>query len=213
MSNPPDALSPNVRSSVDAEVASPGPLDFKPSVIRTRVIPALALVMVVGLLGLLAYSLFGPKAGRPEGRINSSGAIVTESGRSAPNIDAKLLNGDSFKLADYRGKIVVLNFWASWCPPCQEETPLLTTISGQLGADVVLVGVDVWDKASDAQSFLNQYQVNYPVAQDEGSIAVDYGLTGVPETFVIDAEGKIAARLPGPVTKVQQLQDMIAAAR
>jgi DsbE subfamily thiol:disulfide oxidoreductase len=213
MSNLPDAIAPGVHTPTDPDAARPIHHDFKPSVIRTRIIPALALLMVVGLLGLLAYSLFGPKAGRPQGRINSSGAIVTESGRTAPDFSAALLNGDTFNLADYRGKIVVLNFWASWCPPCQEETPLLTTASGQLGPDVVLVGVDVWDKAGDAQDFMRQYQVAYPVAHDDGSIAVDYGLTGVPETFVIDAEGKIAARLPGPVTSVQQLHDMIAAAR
>ena len=77
----------------------------------------------------------------------------------------------------------------------------------------MLVGVDVWDDSGEAQTFMSQYQVTYPVAHDDGAIAVDYGLTGVPETFVIDADGKIAARLPGPVTKIQQLEDMIAAAR
>ncbi len=194
MSDLPDALGQSGRPPRGAEAVPQVQSEYKPSVIRTRIIPGLALVMVVGLLTLLAYSLFGPKAGRPEGRINSSGAIVTESGRPAPDFNATLLNGATFHLSDYRGKIVVLNFWASWCPPCQVETPLLTTAAGQLGADVVLVGVDVWDKSSDAQDFMRQYQVAYPVAHDDGSIAVDYGLTGVPETFVIDADGKIAAR-------------------
>src|SRR5205807_2342755 len=107
--------------------------------------------------------------------------------------------------ADVRGKIVVVNFWASWCQPCQQEMPLLTTAAGQLDSDVVLVGIDVWDKRDDAVNFADGYRVNYPIAQDPGSLAVDYGLTGVPETFVINAQGKLVARLPGQITSVQQL--------
>jgi thiol-disulfide isomerase/thioredoxin len=200
-----------LNAPVAADPAAPPP--FRLGIIRTKVIPLLALALVIGLLTLLGYSLFGPKHPDVTGRINANGSIISENGKTAPDINAKLLNGDTFHLSDYRGKIVVLNFWASWCPPCQQETPLLTTAAGSLPADVVIVGVDVWDNAGDAQNFMNQYQVSYPVAQDSGSVAVDYALTGVPETFVVDAEGKIAARLPGPVTTVQQLDEMIAAAR
>ena len=213
MSNFPDATVPGAHAPLGSDDAPALQHTFKPSVIRTRVIPALALLMVVGLISLLAYSLFGPKAGRPQGRINASGAIVTESGRPAPEFEAPLFSGGTFRLADYRGKIVVVNFWASWCPPCRQETPLLQTAAAQLDSDVVMVGVDVWDTDRDARDFITEFGVKYPQARDSGSIAVDYGLTGVPETFVIDAGGKIVARLPGPVTTIQQLDDMIAAAR
>ncbi len=186
------------------------------SIVRTRIIPIAALALVIAMLGLLAYSLFAPDDARlgPNGRINSSGALITENGRDAPDFSVDLFDGGTFNLADQRGKIVVVNFWASWCPPCQDETPLLTAASSQLDDDVVLIGVNVWDKRDEAQKFLDYYQVNYPVAEDSGgSIAVDYGLTGVPETFVIDANGKVVARLPGPITSLAQLRDMIQEAR
>jgi cytochrome c biogenesis protein CcmG/thiol:disulfide interchange protein DsbE len=184
-------------------------------IIRTRIIPIIALLFVVGLVGLLAYSLFAPDNVRlgANGRINDSGALIMENGRSAPDFTLTMFDGSTFHLADQRGKIVVVNFWASWCPPCRDEMPLLTTAAGQLDSDVVLVGVNVWDQKDDAQSFADYYQVNYPIAEDGGSMAVDFGVTGVPETFVIDGNGKIIARLPGPITSVQQLRDMIAEAR
>jgi len=182
--------------------------------LRARVVPIVALVLVLALLGLLAYSLFAPDSvRRTTGRVNASGALITDDGRTAPDISVTTFDGTSISLADLRGKIVIVNFWASWCPPCQQETPLLTTAAGKLDSDVVLVGIDVWDKRADAEQFAARYEVNYPVAQDDGSLAVDYGLTGVPETFVIDANGKVVARLPGPVTSLQQLHDMVAAAR
>lgn len=193
----------------------PGADEPVESAFRTRFVPLVALVLVVGMIGLLAYSLFAPEDSRPGGggRINASGAIITEDGRAAPQFAVDLFGGGRFDLAEQRGKIVVINFWASWCPPCRDETPLLTAAATQLDPDVVLVGIDVWDTREDAQEFLDFYDVNYPVGQDDGSIAIDYGVTGVPETFVIDAEGTIVARLPGPITSIQQLRDMIAAAR
>lgn len=185
-------------------------------VFRTRIVPLIALVLVIAMIALLAYSLFAPEDSRlgANGRINSSGALITENGRTAPDFALDLFDGGEFNLADQRGKIVVVNFWASWCEPCQDETPLLTAAVPQLDDDVVLIGINVWDQQDEAQKFADYYDVNYPVAMDSGgTVAVDYGLTGVPETFVIDAQGKIIARLPGPITNIQQLRDMIAAAR
>jgi cytochrome c biogenesis protein CcmG, thiol:disulfide interchange protein DsbE len=176
-----------------------------PNPFRTRVVPGIALVLVLGLLGLLAYSLFAPESARlQEG---------TATGRDAPDFAVTTFDGTPFKLSEQRGKIVIVNFWASWCPPCQEETPLLTTAAGQLDPDVILIGVAAWDARGDAEAFAAGYRINYPVAMDSGSVALDFGLVGVPETFVVDADGKIVSRLPGPVTSLQQLRDMVAAAR
>jgi cytochrome c biogenesis protein CcmG/thiol:disulfide interchange protein DsbE len=190
------------------------PDPIKPNVVRARVIPVIALLMVIGLLGLLVYSLFAPDDARVgTGRVNASGVLVLENGREAPDFAIETFDGGDWRLSDQRGKIVVLNFWASWCPPCRDEMPLLTTADGNLGDGVVMVGVDVWDDDSDAREFLTAYNVSYPNGPDRDGIAVDYGLSGVPETFIIDAEGRIVAKLPGPVTSLEQLRGMVAEAR
>lgn len=189
---------------------------FKASVVRTRVIPAVAIVMVVGLLGLLAYSLFAPEDRRlaQQGRVNSGGALVLEDRRPAPDFEVMTLSGEPLQLSSLQGRIVVLNFWASWCPPCRSETPLLQAAQDNLGDDVVLVGMDVWDAEADARDFLEQYGVTYTVGHDDdGEVAIDYGLSGVPETFIIDAEGRVVARLPGEVRTLEQLRGMVAEAR
>ncbi|MCO5178223.1 MAG: TlpA family protein disulfide reductase [Thermomicrobiales bacterium] len=186
------------------------------SLFRTVIVPIVALVMVGALLGVLAYALFAPEGARlaDRGRVNASGALVLEDGKPARDFEITTFDGDQFRLSDQRGKIVLLNFWASWCDPCRDEMPLLTTARGALADDVIMVGVNVMDVDSDAQKFLQTYKVNYPTGPDsDDRIGIDYGVSGVPETFVVDAEGNLVAHLPGPVTSLQQLQDMVAEAR
>lgn len=199
-----------------AEIPGEGYEPTRPSVFRTRVVPAMAAVMVVVLVGVLAYSLFAPERARlgERGRINASGALVLEGAREAPDFGGTTVDGEQFQLSDLRGNIVVVNFWASWCPPCREEMPLLVSASDRLGKDVIMVGVDIWDDESEGRAFLNDYGVEYPNIHDsDGRIGIDYGVTGVPETFVVNAEGRIVVRLPGPVTSMEQLRDMVAEAR
>lgn len=187
-----------------------------PSRFRTVVVPVIALVMVGALIGLLAFALFAPEDARvgQRGRVNASGALVLEDGKPARDFEIPTYDGSTFRLSDQRGKIVLINFWASWCGPCREEMPLFTTARGALGDDVVMVGVNIWDDESDARGFLETYQVNYPTGPDRDErIGVDYGVSGVPETFVVDAQGNLVAHLPGAATSLQQLQDMIDEAR
>lgn len=183
---------------------------------RTVVVPFVALVMVGSLLGLLAYALFAPDSARVRqgGRVNASGALVLEKGKTAADFEITTFDGDTFRLSDQRGKIVLVNFWASWCGPCRAEMPLFTTARGALGDDVVMVGVNIWDTESDARAFLQTYQVNYPTGPDTGErIGVDYGVSGVPETYVVDPEGNLVAYLPGAASSLRQLQDMVDEAR
>jgi cytochrome c biogenesis protein CcmG/thiol:disulfide interchange protein DsbE len=102
-------------------------------------------------------------------------------------------------LRDLRGHAVLLNFWASWCAPCREETPLLERLGSDYRArGLLVVGVDTQDLESPARAFLAQYGVMYLNLRDpDGSVSRLFGTTGVPETFFIDAAGRIQGKFPG----------------
>jgi cytochrome c biogenesis protein CcmG, thiol:disulfide interchange protein DsbE len=96
---------------------------------------------------------------------------------------------------------VVLNFWASWCEPCREESPLLQRWHERLEKrDATVLGVDAFDEIGRARAFVEEYGLKYPMLRDgEGATRESYGILGFPETFVIDREGRIAAIARGPV--------------
>lgn len=124
-------------------------------------------------------------------------------------------NGQSeFQLSDYRGQTIVLNFWASWCPPCREEAPVLESVWRQYQAeDVIFVGVDIWDTEQDARAYIREFNITFPnVIDNRGKVAVEYGLTGVPETYFITPEGMISRKVIGAISQAV-LEESIAEAR
>jgi cytochrome c biogenesis protein CcmG/thiol:disulfide interchange protein DsbE len=105
-------------------------------------------------------------------------------------------------LADLRGYPVVINFWASWCGPCRSEIPRFTAAASRLHGKVAFLGIDVQDVTSDARAFLPRYAVNYVSVRDGGDgTYADYGLTGVPETYFVDARGRVVRHVPGVVSQ------------
>jgi DsbE subfamily thiol:disulfide oxidoreductase len=188
------------------------------NVIRTRVIPIVAGSMVVALLGLLAYSLFAPASGRVDAgqTVTESGIIVYDDPKPAFDFELTTFDGSTFQLADYRGQTVVLNFWASWCEPCIKEMPMLNQAATEYADDgVVFVGVNVWDTRDSAMEFLDRVDVSYINVEDKNStsLPVEFGVTAVPETYVVDAEGNIATSFVGEFTNTQQIRDMVALSR
>ena len=164
-----------------------------------RPLPIAVVVATVALVSLLAYGLASG-----EGTRTLDDAIAHGERPQAPNLDLPPLHGNGPKqtLADYRGKVVVLNVWASWCTPCRDESPLLERwhkrIKPQGGT---VLGVDVQDIDSDARKFIEEFKLTYPHLRDkEGDdMRSDWGVVSYPETFVIDRRGRVAALGRGPV--------------
>jgi cytochrome c biogenesis protein CcmG, thiol:disulfide interchange protein DsbE len=122
-------------------------------------------------------------------------------GDPAPAFEASLLDGPgTLSLEDLKGKPAVLNFWASWCKPCEDEAPALKRAHEEYGDRVSIVGIGIRDARSDAQEFIARHGLDYAQVRDEDlRVYRDFGLTGQPETFFLDAEGVVVEHIPGPV--------------
>jgi cytochrome c biogenesis protein CcmG/thiol:disulfide interchange protein DsbE len=160
-------------------------------------VPIAAIVAVAALVGLLAYGL---SSNEPDRGIDRALAKGKREVAPAPGLP-RLSGSGKGSLADYRGKVVVLNFWASWCDPCREESPLLERWHRRLaGRGGTVLGVDVLDVSSDARDFVHEFGLTYPMLRDKGGDTIEkYGVVAYPETFVIDRRGRIAADRRGPV--------------
>lgn len=152
---------------------------------------ALALAVVVGWAFVAARSL-----GR-DPRVVESALI----GKEAPEFRLPGLGGGEVDSAAYRGEILVVNFWASWCVPCIEEAPQLEAFSRRWGGrGVNLVGIVYNDDEDKAAEFRDRFGLTFRQALDpSGRTAIDFGVFGVPETYVIDADGTVKARMIGAV--------------
>ena len=154
---------------------------------------AVVVLVVAGVAGLIALLAYGVASESPDKSVE---------GEPAPEIELPpLAGGPERSLADWRGQVVVLNYWASWCEPCREESPLLERWHRRISKqNATVLGVNALDVTSDAQDFIDEYSLTYPHLRDkDGSTQDDFGITGYPETFVIDREGKVAAFASGPV--------------
>jgi cytochrome c biogenesis protein CcmG/thiol:disulfide interchange protein DsbE len=160
-------------------------------------IPVAVLCAVVALVALLAYGL---ASNEPDRSVDD--ALAAGQRERAPAVELPRLSGaGEGSLADYRGQVVVLNFWASWCDPCRAESPLLQRWHERLRRDdATVVGIDVQDVSGDARRFVGAHGLTYPMLRDGGGdLREQFGILGFPETFVIDRRGRIAAVARGPV--------------
>jgi peroxiredoxin len=133
------------------------------------------------------------------------GACAAGLGTAAPDFTRTDFTGQPVHLADYRGKLVLLNFWASWCGPCLEEMPRFSAWERAYGAaGLQVIGVSMDDDAAPAKRFLARRPVEYPVVLGDAKLGETYGgVLGLPLTFLIDRRGHIAARYQGAADLVQ----------
>ena len=166
---------------------------------KRMVLPIVVVAIAAGLVGLLAYGLATKSSSR-----TLDNAVAQGERPAAP--DGTLTNlsgGGTTSLAAYRGRVVVLNFWASWCEPCKAEAPLLQSTQAQLaGHGGTVLGVTDLDAAPDSRAFVASEHLTYPETRDpDGSFAHRYGTVQLPETFVIDRAGHVAAISRGEVNQ------------
>jgi cytochrome c biogenesis protein CcmG, thiol:disulfide interchange protein DsbE len=156
---------------------------------------------VLAVLALLGFGLL------------SKGQPALAVGDSAPDPELAALEGDpSASLADYQGRWVLVNVWSSWCEPCEEESPALQRFhDANSGSGFSVVGLNLEDVESDARSFVDRFGLTYPQlrALDNEEVKRQFGITGRPENFLIDPEGRLAAIDRGPVT-AESLEQEIA---
>lgn len=162
------------------------------------------IVIVVSLVNVVLLALLGSQLLVPaQDQSHSSSPL---DGRPAPDFTLAALSthaGATMHLASFKGKAVLLNFWASWCDPCKHEAPLLEATWRQVQSQgIVFLGIDFQDTQSDGLSFLHTYGITYPnVVDPTGSTAINYGVTGVPETVFIGRHGMIVHKVIGELTE------------
>jgi cytochrome c biogenesis protein CcmG, thiol:disulfide interchange protein DsbE len=164
---------------------------------------AAAVAVVASLVVLLAIRLISTSRGD-----NLVEAVRDGETPAAPSLVLPELTGDGrISLADLRGKAVVLNFWASWCQPCKKEAPMLQeAFERHRGEGLVVLGVNAQDFRVDARRFVERYGVTYPNVHDgPGKTRETWGLTGFPETWWVDRNGRLVAYVQGQFTE-QELE-------
>ncbi len=162
------------------------------------------LAPAAGLLALLAYGFTTNPREIPS-------ALLA---RLAPPLSLPLFDGGRFALAEQAGKVVVVNFWASWCVPCREEAPLLEAAwRAYRDRGVVLVGVDFQDAEPAARAFLREFGLTFPNGPDAGGrLAIDYGVYGIPELFIVGRDGRITYKhigVIGEATLVRKIEEAL----
>jgi peroxiredoxin len=186
-----------------------GPSSLHPNTFSKATMNRFILLLGVSLLVLIGIYVIRAQRSVPTSSTPLAVLPVTgqwQDGGRTPAADFALptMAGDTLRLSDLRGKVVVLNFWATWCPPCREEVPDFIALQDELrDRDVVFVGVSVdEDGFAAVRPFAEAFGINYPLVIDDGTVSPQYeGITGLPTTYLINRRGEIEHYMPGALSE------------
>lgn len=162
---------------------------------------------IIVLIGLALWGFGTVQSNKSDSNmISSQGANVgLEVGNLAPDFELKTVEGNSIKLSSLKGKKVILNFWATWCPPCRQEMPDMEkfyTKNKDSGIEILAINLLQTEKSrADVPTFIQDFGITFPVVVDEqGSVGKLYKVSPIPASFIIDSEGVIQKKIVGPMT-------------
>lgn len=161
-----------------------------------KVIAAVALIALLTVAIVQAMDKKTPEVTNQETTAQDGLAI----GAKAPDFELKTLNGDTVKLSELKGKKVMLNFWATWCPPCKAEMPEMEQFSKKIGDDIVILAVNI-DPQLDVKGFVDQNHITFPILLDaEDKVNSQYQVLSIPTTYFIDSKGIIQNKFTGSMS-------------
>lgn len=165
-------------------------------------------VLLIAVVLIWGVVQTGGESGRPG--VNDTFGGIDIDRDAASDFTLTLFDGTDLRLSDLRGKVVMIDFWGSWCPPCRSEAPALQQVYLEYeGMPVEFVGVDIWDTEKDARAYIDRFGITFPAGLDEkGFIAVEYGVKGLPEKFFVTPEGIISRKFIGPM-KADKLREIL----
>ncbi len=183
------------------DVGQTGPAEVGGGTRKRNLLIAVSVVAVGALFALMGWAM-AQSVGHPGGLgINSDFGEIDIQQRAAPQFAVMGLDGNPVDLSALRGKVVMLDFWSSWCPPCRREAPSLAQVYREYrDRNVEFVGVAIWDSPGEVRQYVESFGLDFPnLVDDRGRIGIDYGVAGIPEKFFIDSQGNVVRKFVGPM--------------
>ena len=168
----------------------------------TKNLTAVFIIVTVFLLYSCSARTQDPFAGDPKARaFDEAGLPLLSRQISLRDFSLPTLEGELKSLNDYRGKLVFLNFWATWCPPCRDEMPSMEALYQRFKErGLEIIAVNIGESQSEVLAFMQEYGLSFPTLLDEdGKVAGDYGIMSIPTSFFIDQEGNVILRKVGSI--------------